>query len=105
MNRSEITKSALEELTARGARVRQVHNVPIRRRKNHVQPGWPDIQGYSREGVAILCEVKTENDKLSDEQIERLDDAYACNCICLIATVNKNNRFVMNPYCPKPIIV
>lgn len=100
MNRSEITKHAIAELTLKKARVRQVHNIPIRRRKYHVQPGWSDIQGYSFEGKAILCEVKTENDKLSDEQIDRLNDAYACGCITLIATVNKIKKFHMTDYKP-----
>lgn len=99
MTRSEITKAAIELLTlARKARVRQVHNVPIRRRANHVQKGWPDIQGYSHNGKAILCEVKTKNDVLSKEQIERLQDGLKCGCICMIATVNERGHFILNNF-------
>lgn len=97
MNRAELTKHALIELEARGARVRQVHNVPVKFRRNHVQPGWPDIQGYSKTGVAILCEVKTENDRLSKEQIERLEDGVKCGCNCLVATTYAGG-FMLIPY-------
>jgi hypothetical protein len=96
--RSEITKAAIEELTLQKARVRQVHNVPIRRRQNHVQKGWPDIQGYSKEGIAVLVEVKTENDTFYPEQIERLTDASKCGCMCFIATVNKNGYFELKQF-------
>ena len=89
MTRSEITKQAIEELTWRGARVRQVHNIPFRRKANNVVKGWPDIQGYSNSAVAILVEVKSENDKLSKEQIERLNDAEKCGAICMIAYFKK----------------
>jgi hypothetical protein len=100
VTRSEITKHALEELTLRHARVRQVHNVPVRRRQNHIQKGWPDIQGYSSQGVAILVEVKTATDKLRKEQVERLNDAKNCNCICMIATVNDRGKFILTSYEP-----
>jgi hypothetical protein len=98
MTRSEITRHAIKELEARGARVRQVHNVPVKRRKNHVQPGWPDIQGYTKMGLAVLCEVKTENDRLSIHQVARLSDGVRCGCSCLVATVNEVGGFVLIPY-------
>lgn len=96
--RSEITKAAIDELTLRKCRVRQVHNVPFGKRRNHIQKGWPDIQGYSKEGIAVLVEVKTENDVLSKEQIERLTDASKCGCKCFIATVNKNGHFELKEF-------
>lgn len=85
MTRSEITAQAIKELSWRNARVRQVHNIPHRRRKNHIEKGWPDIQGYTKTGTALLCEVKTKNDHFSAEQIERLNDAEKCGCCCMVA--------------------
>lgn len=98
LNRSEITKAAIEELTLKKARVRQVHNIPRGKKRNHIQKGWPDIQGYSEKGVAMMVEVKTKNDVLSKEQIERLEDGKKCGCICMIATVNQHGHFILKDY-------
>jgi hypothetical protein len=86
LTKDEITQSALRELRANGARVRKVHNVSAyKKRRGQVEPGWPDIQGYSSMGVAILCEVKTLRDKLSSDQIAILNDLDYRGGISLIA--------------------
>ena len=86
LTKDEITQSALTELRAQGCRVRKVHNVgAFKKRRHQVEPGWPDIQGYSRTAVTILCEIKTIGDKFSPEQIERLDDLDKCGGISLVA--------------------
>lgn len=86
LTKDEITQSALKELRANGARVRKVHNVgAYKKRRGQVQSGWPDIQGYSKTGVALLCEVKSNGDKLSDEQIDILSDLDSKGGIALIA--------------------
>jgi hypothetical protein len=59
-------------------------------------PGASDITGYLTKqilfdemkwpgGTRIECEVKTWNDKLSDEQIDFLSSARRAGCLCLVA--------------------
>jgi hypothetical protein len=88
LTKDEITQAALSELRANGARVRKVYNGGFfagRKRRNQVQPGWSDIPGYSRTGVHMECEVKTVNDKFSQDQIDRLNDLDECGGIALVA--------------------
>lgn len=86
LTKDQIAKSAIEELTRNGARVRKVHNVPVNKnRRHHIEKGWPDIQGYTKTGITILCEVKTTSDKLSEHQIARLNDLDMCGGISLVA--------------------
>lgn len=85
LTKDEITQAALAELRANGARVRKVHNVPVRRRQYQMEKGIPDICGYSQTGVAIECEVKADGDKLRPEQIIRLNDLNSCGGIALVA--------------------
>lgn len=105
MTRSEITKMALKELTLRKCRVRQVHNVPVRRRANHIQKGWPDCQGYTSQGQALLVEIKTENDRMSKEQIDFMNDADKCGCICFVAYEKKGIYYleIWNDYLIKNV--
>jgi hypothetical protein len=86
LNKDVITQSAIAELKAKGFRARKVHNVgAYRKRRNQVEPGWSDVQGYSRDGKALLCEIKTQGDKFSPEQIDRLDDLHQCGGVALVA--------------------
>lgn len=85
LTKDQITQSALKELRANGARVRKVHNWGAKKRRHQIEAGWADIQGYSRAGLAILCEVKTLKDKFSDEQIEILSDLDRKGGIALVA--------------------
>jgi hypothetical protein len=86
LTKDQIAQDAILKLMARLARVRKVHNVGYYRgRRNQVQRGWSDIQGYSVSGQAILCEVKTKNDEFSKDQIERLQDLHNCGGVALVA--------------------
>jgi hypothetical protein len=86
LTKDEITRSAITELTKQGGRVRKVHNGgAYRKRKYQVEKGHVDIQGYSKEGICLYCEVKTIGDKFSKEQIEILDDLDKCGGISLVA--------------------
>lgn len=87
LSASAITSDALTMLRAQGARVRRVNNVgAYRGRKNQVEAGWPDVEGYSCKGVVIICEIKKIGDTLSKEQKERLLDCEKCGGIALVAT-------------------
>ena len=49
--------------------------------------GVPDVIGFHKHtGVAVYCEVKTVNDKLSEYQINFLNKAKTSGCHCIVAT-------------------
>lgn len=87
---SQLTKWAKAILEIDGYRLNRVNNIPVRRRKGTIQKGWSDLQGYSKIGIYTAIEVKTKNDKLSKEQIERLNDVIKCNGIALICFEEDN---------------
>ena len=87
---SQLTKWAKAILENDGYRLNRVNNIPVRRRKGTIQKGWSDLQGYSKIGIYTAIEVKTKNDKLSKEQIERLNDVRKCNGIALICFEEDN---------------
>ena len=87
---SQLTKWAKEILEIGGFRLNRVNNIPVRRRKGTIEKGWSDLQGYSKIGIYTAIEVKTKNDKLSQEQIDRLNDIKYCNGIALICTEENN---------------
>lgn len=67
------------------------NNVPVRRRKNHIKKGVSDIVGYMRDGGQyIVIEVKTETDRLSDEQKAFLIDVNKCGGYAYVAQGMKN---------------
>lgn len=95
---AQITSDALIILKAAGHRIRRVNNVgAYKKRKNQVEPGWPDIQGYSRMGTVVLCEVKTVGDTFSKEQRERLKDCRKCGGLALVA-IEKNGKTMITIY-------
>ena len=91
---SELTKWAKTNLEYLGYRLNRVNNIPYGRRKGTIQKGWPDLQGYSKEGKYLGVEVKTIGDRLSKEQIERLEDIFLCGGIAYICT-DKDNQPVL----------
>jgi len=56
------------------------NNLRVPGRKFIGMKGMPDIIGHSQDGRAVYCEVKTENDRLSQEQIEFMDAAQKAGC-------------------------
>jgi hypothetical protein len=87
---SQLTKWAKDILQLQGYRLNRVNNIPVRRRKGTIEKGWSDLQGYSKIGIYTAIEVKSINDKLSQEQIERLNDIKNCNGIAFICTEENN---------------
>lgn len=101
---SELTAFALELMRLQNYRVRRVNNVSVyKKRKNQVESGWSDLQGYSAPhynpvagiseigGRIVLCEVKTVKDRLSRAQEERLQDCHNCGGIALICFQDGQN--------------
>lgn len=89
MTSAELTKHAKELLERQGYRLNRVNNIPVRRRKGTVQKGWPDLQGYTKDGLYAAVEIKTKSDRLSIEQIDRLKDAFNCGAKVYICTVDE----------------
>jgi len=83
---SDLTKWAKAEGERLGMRLNRVNNIPVRRRKGTIEKGWADLQGYNQLGLYVAIEVKKIGDRLSKEQIQRLNDVIDCGGIALICT-------------------
>ena len=99
LSASDLTAYALEILRLKKYRVRRVNNVgAYKKRANQVEPGWPDVQGYTSKkegGKAVLCEIKKKGDKLSTPQRERLTDCHECGGIALVCVeINGNAELI-----------
>lgn len=80
-----IRASAITELTYRGYTVWINNNIAVRKRKFIGRLGVSDIIGITKDGKWVACEVKTLNDRLSDDQIKFLNDVKKANGVALIA--------------------
>ncbi len=84
---SHITTAALQILESRFCFVWRQNNLAVRGRTFTGLKGVPDIIGFQKfTGVAVYCEVKTVNDKMSQYQIDFMNKAKTSGCHCLIAT-------------------
>jgi hypothetical protein len=90
MTASELTKWAIAMLNLKGNIVWRNNNLAVRGRKFVGRKGVPDIIGYDKEGRSVWCEVKTKNDRLSDDQEDFLNEAHKAGCRCYIVTCDKN---------------
>jgi len=91
LSANELTRWAKEYLATKKIRLNRVNNIPVRRRKGTVEKGWADLQGYNSKGIYVAVEVKKIGDKLSDEQIKRLDDVTKCGGEAYICTQEGKN--------------
>jgi len=95
MTAAELTRWAKATLEKMGHRLNRVNNIPVRRRKGTIEKGWADLQGYDQNGIYTAVEVKTEMDKLSDEQRARLQDAEKCGANVFICTLVDGEPFLV----------
>ncbi len=93
---SELTKYAIEYYTALGYRVRRTNNIATKGRRNNVQKGWPDVQGYTNTGKVVLCEVKKNGDRLSEEQKLRLLDCHQCGGVAQVCYQDGNEKRIVD---------
>ncbi len=91
LSASDLTKWAKEYLASKKVRLNRVNNIPVRRRKGTIEKGWADLQGYNSKGIYVAVEVKKLGDKLSEEQIKRLDDVTNCGAEAYICTQEGKN--------------
>jgi hypothetical protein len=85
LTKSSIRASAIDELTWRGHDVWIHNNIAVRKRKFIGRLGVPDIIGISKEGLWVVCEVKTINDRLSDDQIKFLNEVKKAGGLAYVA--------------------
>jgi hypothetical protein len=85
-NTNKLTQWAIDVLSADGSQVWRNNNLAVKGRKFIGRKGVPDIVGYDKTGIAIYCEVKSGNDKLSEEQITFMTHATSMGCQAWIAT-------------------
>lgn len=74
LSKGEIRASAIKELTWRGHAVWINNNLAVRKRKFIGRLGVSDVIGITKDGRWVACEIKTLNDRLSDDQITFLND-------------------------------
>lgn len=88
---NELTKQALRALDLKGFHVWRQNNGgvfdPTKKvfRKNSSTPGISDIIGFNRKtGQFVACEIKAGKDKLSEYQIEFLENVKQSGGIALV---------------------
>lgn len=90
-----IRESALKELTWRGYDVWRNNNLAVRGRKFIGRKGVPDIIGFDKQGKWVVCEVKTINDRLSDDQTKFLNDIKHSGALAFLAVQHGNQVMVV----------
>lgn len=74
LTKDAIRASALKELAWRGHDCWRQNNIAVRGRTFIGRRGVSDIIGITKDGHWVVAEVKTLNDRLSDDQILFLND-------------------------------
>lgn len=91
LSKAHIRASAIKELTWRGHDVWINNNLAVRKRKFIGRLGVSDIIGITKDGRWVVAEVKTVNDKLSDDQIKFLNDIKTAGGIAYLAVDNNGH--------------
>ncbi len=92
---SEITEHAIKVLTLLGYKCWRSNNLAVKGRKFIGQKGVGDITGYRTfSGTRLEAEVKTKKDKLSQSQIDFLNEAKSNGCDVYLCTQEKNEIVV-----------
>lgn len=94
----ELTKYALAVLSFMGNYVWRQNNHHTPGRKFIGMRGMPDIVGYGLDGRAVWCEVKTINDRLSEDQITFMNRATNNGCSTWICTVNEHGGPILETW-------
>jgi hypothetical protein len=91
LTKAHIRASAIKELTWRGYTVWVQNNLAVRGRKFIGRRGQSDIMGFrNKDAVIVATEVKTLNDRLSDDQIIFLNDVKKAGGLAYLAVQTGN---------------
>lgn len=86
LTKGEIRESAIKELTWRQCTVWVQNNLAVRGRKFIGKRGQSDVIGFrNKDCVMVVCEVKTINDHLSNDQIDFLNDVKTAGGLAYLA--------------------
>lgn len=89
---SQITESALKELSYKGCEVWRQNQVKVPGRRFTGKRGLADIIGFHKQtGLIVMCEVKTKKDKLSQDQFDLLLKVKKAGGLAFIA--KQNDRY------------
>lgn len=98
LTKGEIRDIALKILAYRNCKVWKQNNIAVKGRKFIGERGVADILGHHRKiGVMVGAEIKTVNDKLSEEQKTWLFELEQSGGIALIAH-EVHSQVVLTPY-------
>jgi hypothetical protein len=86
LTKAEIRTSAIKMLTWSYCTVWVQNNLAVRGRKFIGKRGQADLMGFrNKDGVIVACEIKTLNDRLSDDQILFLNDIKKAGGLAYLA--------------------
>lgn len=85
LSKAHIRASAIKELTWRGHAIWIQNNLAVKGRKFIGRRGQSDLVGFTKFGQFLACEIKTLNDRLSNDQIDFLNDVKKAGGVAYIA--------------------
>lgn len=98
LTKGQIRESAITELTLKGFHCWKQNNLAVKGRKFIGEPGLSDIMGFHKLTACVLaCEVKTLNDRLSEDQIKFLNKVKQSGGHALIA-IQSNNQVILKEW-------
>lgn len=90
LTKSQIRASAIKEMEYRGHAIWIQNNLAVKGRKFIGRRGQADLVGFTKYGQFLACEIKTLNDRLSNDQIIFLNDVKKAGGEAYIATQERN---------------
>lgn len=101
LTKGEITKAAMSMLEQRNIDCWQQNNLAVKGRKFIGRKGIGDVIGFHRlTGVFVACEVKTVNDRLSDDQKVFLTLLSIAGGIALLAKQGEHGNVILETFKP-----
>ena len=91
LTKATIRASAIKELTWRGNAIWIQNNLAVKGRKFIGRRGQSDLVGFTKYGQFLACEIKTLNDRLSNDQIIFLNDVKKAGGIAYLAVQEGSN--------------
>lgn len=98
LTKGEIRASAIKELQYRGVTCWKQNNLAVRGRIFIGERGLPDVIGFTKTAVFVGCEIKTLNDRLSDEQKKFLTNLKKAGGVALIARQSNTGAVVLEEW-------
>ena len=98
LTKATIRATAIKMLTWNGYTVWVQNNLAVRGRKFIGKRGQADVMGFrNKDGVIVACEIKTLNDRLSDDQITFLNDIKKAGGVAYLA-VQEGSQVVLKEW-------